>query len=85
MYDMGSTLAQQTNVEKEKKSVGGELGGTMELRIAAGEALRGKDEWPVSNRNCRLTVGFCGSVEVNDSAGVFQLSNNEELVPAECV
>jgi len=43
------------------------------LQIAAGEILRGKEERPVLSRNRGFTVGFHGSVEVNDSAGVFQL------------
>jgi len=45
----------------------------VELQIAAGEIVRGKDEKPVFFRDCRFAIGFYGSVEVNDSAGVFQL------------
>ena len=45
------------------------------LQIAAGKILRGKEERPVPRHNCRFTVGFHGSVEVDDSTGVFQLED----------
>jgi len=44
-----------------------------ELQIAAGEVPGGEDEWPFCSRDCCFAIGFYGSVEVNDSAGIFQL------------
>ena len=52
--------------------------GVSELQIAASEILRRKMEWPFSGRNCRFTIGLDGSVEVNDSAGIFQLCGIKE-------
>lgn len=61
----------------------------MELQIAAGKVLRRKEEWPVSSHDFRFAISFYGSVEVDDSSGVFQLwkqgtaGEDRESVPAE--
>jgi len=63
---------------QKKKMLGGELQverNKAELQITAGKILRGKKKRPVPSRNCRLTVSFHGSVEVDDSPGIFQLEN----------
>ena len=46
-----------------------------ELQITTREILRGEEERPVPSRNCRFTVGFHRSVEVDDGPGVFQLES----------
>ena len=60
--------------------MGGEttLDGGTELQIAAGKVLRGKEELPLSSGNGPFDIGFCGSVEVHDSASILQLWNQNQ-------
>lgn len=59
--------------------------GTRELQIAASEVLGGEVERPVASLNHRFAVVLCGSVEVYDSAGIFQLGmSRRESAPTEC-